>query len=144
MDEFSLRYFINYFLSTYYAIILMISYGLYLFVDTIKNPLKEGWTSPLQGNIRGIIAGLGLFVLGGFYIYWHLSDKDYPWLQDDIKNPAWEKYTALTILILSLGRLVYLFFFENFKKKERFKLIIVLVCCLLLIVTSVWYLINLS
>lgn len=103
---------------------------------TIKNPLKEGWTSPPQENYRGIIAGLGLFS-----IYWHLSGKNYPWLHTDIKNPTWEKYTALTILVLSLVRLVYLFFFENFKEKERFKLWIVVSCCVLLMLFSSWELI---
>lgn len=139
MDEFNLKVFIDYFLSTYYVIILLISYGLYLFVDVVKNPLKNNWSSPLQGNARGVIAGLGLFILGMFSIYWHLSGKDYPWLHTDIKNPIWDKFTALTIFALSLARLIYLFFFERFKEKEKFKFLIVFICCISLMITSVWY-----
>jgi len=144
MDEFNLKVFIDYFLSTYYVIILLISYGLYLFIDVVKNPLKNNWSSPLQENAKGVMAGLGLFILGIFSIYWHLSGKDYPWLHTDIKNPIWDKLTALTIFALSLARLVYLFFFERFKEKEKFKFMIVFICCIFLIITSVWYYLTMT
>ena len=144
MDEFSLKVFINYFISSYYVVTFIISIGLYTFINTIKHPLKNNLYSPLQENTRGVIVGLGSIIYGIISLYWRLSDKDYPWLHDDIENQTWEKYTALTILVLSLGRLFYLFFFENFKEKERFRLIIVLVCCVLLITTSVWNLMNFS
>jgi len=137
IKSFEIGLFIDYFISTYYTVNLAITIGLYTFIDTIKHPLKDGWTSPLQGNYRGIIAGLGSIVLGILTIYWLLSDKDYPWMKD-IDNPIWDKYTALTILTLSLGRLLYLFLFENFREKEKFRLIIILTCCVLLIITSVY------
>jgi|SRR5690554_188436 len=138
IKNFEIGLFINYFLNSYYFVILIILIGLYTLVNTIKHPTEDGWdSSPLQENWRGIIVGLGSIVFGVLTIYWLLSDKDYPWMKD-IDNPIWDKYTALTILTLSLGRLLYLFLFENFREKEKFRLIIVLVCCVLLIITSVY------
>src|SRR5690554_4591611 len=136
VKTFDVGLFIDYFISTYYFVVFIISIGLYTFIDTIIHPLKEGWTSPLQGNYRGIMGGAGFVILGIACIYWHLSGEDYPWLHTDVENPTWEKYTALTILVLSLGRLVYLFFFENFKEKERFRFWIVVLCCALLMLFS--------
>jgi|SRR5690554_1383962 len=137
IKSFDFRLFIKYFISTYYTVNLAITIGLYMFIDTIKHPLKDGWTSPLQGNYRGIIAGLGAVISGIVLIYEILSENT-PWLKAGIKNPIWDKYTALTILTLSLGRLLYLFLFENFREKEKFRLIIILTCCVLLIITSVY------
>jgi succinate dehydrogenase hydrophobic anchor subunit len=144
MDEFDLKLFIDFFFSKYYIIILSISIGLNTFIDTLKHPLENNWNSPLQGNVRGIFSGIGFIALGVISMFAHLSGKDYPWLHDDIENATWEKYTALTILLLSLGRLIYLFFIENFREKEGFRLVIVLLCCVVLIVISSWNLFNLS
>ena len=43
--NFDFRLFIDYFLSSYYTVSLIIAIGLYLFIDTVKHPTKNGWDS---------------------------------------------------------------------------------------------------
>lgn len=140
-----LHYIGDFFIHTDYFIVFSISWGLYMFTDTVKHPIKDN--SPLiggtlGGNYRGFIAGVGLVLLGVITLYGKLSDKKHLWAVMKRTSPELIKYTALTVFVLALGRLVYLFFFENFKEKERFRFWIVVLCCALLMLFSGWELIK--
>lgn len=147
MEKEFLGFVMDFFIRTYYFNILFMSWGLYGFVDTIVNPLEDGVGHSLGGNYRGIIGGIIIAFFGVssmvIKLYCDLLDKEYPWwaIIKQIR-PEWEKYTALTVFVLALGRLVYLFFFENFKEKERFRFWIVVLCCALLMLFSGWELIK--
>ena len=54
----------SYIVHSYLCGIALICVGAYLFIDTIKNPIPNNRTSPLQENISGIAGGITLFGCG--------------------------------------------------------------------------------
>lgn len=55
---------LNYIIHTYLFGIAFLLSGIYVLIDTVKNPIPNNETSPLQGNFRGYVFGIGAILLG--------------------------------------------------------------------------------